>query len=73
MPAEGIDFAHRDDILSYEEIIRLAKVFSDLGVDKVRLTGGEPFVRKDIDVLLRSLSDVFAKVQFYRLISDLET
>ena len=62
MPAEGIDFAHRDDILSYEEIIRLAKVFSDLGVDKVRLTGGEPFVRKDIDVLLRSLSDVFAKV-----------
>ncbi|MDG1716511.1 MAG: GTP 3',8-cyclase MoaA [Saprospiraceae bacterium] len=62
MPAEGIDFAHRDDILSYEEIIRLAKVFSDLGVDKVRLTGGEPFMRKDIDVLLRSLSDVFAKV-----------
>ena len=62
MPAEGIDFAHRDDLLRYEEIIRLAKVFSDLGVDKVRLTGGEPFVRKDIDVLLRSLSDVFSKV-----------
>lgn len=62
MPAEGIDFAHREDILSYEEIVRLAKIFSDLGVDKVRLTGGEPFVRKDIAVLLRSLSDVFAKV-----------
>ena len=62
MPAEGIDFAHRDDILNYEEIIRLANVFSGLGVDKVRLTGGEPFVRKDIDVLLRSLSNVFAKV-----------
>ncbi len=62
MPAEGIDFAHREDILSYEEIVRLAKIFADLGVDKVRLTGGEPFVRKDIAVLLRSLSDVFAKV-----------
>lgn len=62
MPAEGIDFAHRDDILSYEEIIRLAKVFAGLGVHKVRLTGGEPFVRKDIDVLLRSLTEMFDKV-----------
>ncbi len=62
MPAVGIDFAHRDDILSYEEIIRLSKIFACLGVDKVRLTGGEPFVRKDIAVLLRSLSDVFSKV-----------
>lgn len=62
MPEEGIDFAHRDDILSYEEIIRLATLFSDLGVEKVRLTGGEPFVRKDIDVLLRSLTRLFGKV-----------
>jgi len=62
MPAEGIDFAHRKDILSYEEIIRLSKIFSELGVDKVRLTGGEPFVRKDIDVLLQSLSEIFSKV-----------
>ena len=62
MPAEGIDFAHREDILSYEEIIRLAKVFASLGVDKVRLTGGEPFVRKDIGLLLEQLSEVFTKV-----------
>ena len=62
MPAEGIDFAHRDDILSYEEIVRLAKVFAVLGVDKVRLTGGEPFVRKDIGLLLEKLSLVFPKV-----------
>jgi len=62
MPAEGIDFAHRNDLLSYEEIIRLAHIFSDLGVDKVRLTGGEPFVRKGIDQLLKSLSEIFPKV-----------
>jgi len=62
MPAEGIDFAHRDDILNYEEIIRLAKIFAALGVDKVRLTGGEPFVRRDIDVLLKSLTKIFARV-----------
>jgi len=62
MPAEGIDFAHRNDILSYEEIIRLAKIFAHLGVNKVRLTGGEPFVRKDMDVLLRSLSSIFSRV-----------
>ena len=62
MPEEGIDFAHRNDILSYEEIIRLSKIFSELGVEKVRLTGGEPFVRKDIDILIRALSKLFPKV-----------
>lgn len=62
MPEEGIDFSHRNDILSYEEIIRLAKIFADLGVCKVRLTGGEPFVRKDIDVLLSSLTQIFERV-----------
>jgi len=62
MPAEGIDFSDRADLLSYEEIIRLAKVFRQLGVNKVRLTGGEPFVRKDIHLLLRSLSDIFSSV-----------
>jgi len=49
MPEEGIDFADREDLLSYEEILRLANIFKHLGVSKVRLTGGEPFVRKDID------------------------
>lgn len=62
MPEEGIDFAHRSDILSYEELIRLSKIFSELGVHKVRLTGGEPFVRKDIDILIRALTRLFPKV-----------
>jgi cyclic pyranopterin phosphate synthase len=56
MPAEGIDFSARKDILSYEEILRLVRVFADLGVCKVRLTGGEPFVRKDIGSLIERIA-----------------
>ena len=62
MPEEGIDFADRSDLLSYEEIIRLSGIFRKLGVEKVRLTGGEPFVRKDIEILLRALCGIFPKV-----------
>ncbi len=62
MPEQGIDFADRKDILSYEEIIRLAKIIRELGVDKERITGGEPFVRKDISVLLQQLAAIFPKV-----------
>jgi len=62
MPAEGINFSERAELLTYEEIVRLAHVFRSLGVNKVRLTGGEPFVRKDIDQLLRSLSEIFPAV-----------
>lgn len=62
MPAEGIDFAERSDLLTYEEIIRLATIFKSLGICKVRLTGGEPFVRKDMDQLLGSLVQLFPRV-----------
>ncbi|MEE9437749.1 MAG: GTP 3',8-cyclase MoaA [Saprospiraceae bacterium] len=62
MPEEGIDFSKRADILSYEEIIRLSKIFKSFGVDKVRLTGGEPFLRKDIDKLLIQLTQIFTNV-----------
>ncbi len=62
MPEQGIDFAHRNDLLSYEEITRLAQIFRGLGVEKVRLTGGEPFVRKGIDQLIQQLCSIFPKV-----------
>lgn len=55
MPQEGIDFVPRDELLSYEEMIRLASIFKSLGVHKIRITGGEPFVRKDLGKLLRAL------------------
>ncbi len=56
MPHEGIDFVPREDLLSYEELLRLCNVFTDLGIRKIRITGGEPFVRKGIDNFLRELS-----------------
>lgn len=58
MPAEGIDFAKRSDLLSFEEIVRLVKIFASLGVNKVRLTGGEPFVRNDIQDLISKIIEL---------------
>lgn len=62
MPEEGIDFSNRQDLLSYEEILRLSKIFEELGVQKIRLTGGEPFVRKDIIKLIGNLTNIFSEV-----------
>ena len=45
MPAEGIDFAPRRELLSWPEMLRLVAELSDAGIDKLRITGGEPFVR----------------------------
>ncbi|MEA3348951.1 MAG: GTP 3',8-cyclase MoaA [Pseudomonadota bacterium] len=49
---------NREQILSYEEIVRLVRVLVNLGVDKVRLTGGEPLVRRHIDSLVARLNDI---------------
>jgi cyclic pyranopterin phosphate synthase len=54
MPEEAT-FAPRAHILTYEEIIRLAELMTRLGVDKIRLTGGEPTVRRDLPTLVRGL------------------
>ena len=51
-------FLHRDQILTFEEITRLARLFSAHGVRKVRLTGGEPLVRRDLPVLVRMLAEI---------------
>ena len=48
MPEEGIHKVHHKDILSIEEIEEIAKVFVKLGVNKIRLTGGEPLLRPGI-------------------------
>lgn len=48
MPAEGVDLTKKEGILKTDEIVRLADIFVKEGVDKIRLTGGEPTVRKDI-------------------------
>jgi len=56
MPAEGLPWLPREEILRYEEILRLARLFLELGATTIRLTGGEPLVRKDLDVLVRGLN-----------------
>lgn len=62
MPAEiyGPDFAFlpKSELLTYEEIERLAKIFVELGVEKIRLTGGEPLLRKDLPYLVEMLSKI---------------
>lgn len=55
MPENGVAPLRHEDVLSYEEILRLAKIFAALGVKKIRLTGGEPLVRKDLASLVRGL------------------
>jgi cyclic pyranopterin phosphate synthase len=58
MPAEGMPWLPKDQILTYEEIARFTRVCLDLGVTGVRLTGGEPTVRLDLPVLVRMLHEL---------------
>ena len=48
MPVEGVSLTEAEKILSTDEIIKIAELFVKEGVTKIRLTGGEPLVRKDI-------------------------
>lgn len=56
MPAEGINFAKNDALFTIEELAWLSTILVSQGINKLRITGGEPFVRKDLMVLLRHLS-----------------
>ncbi|MGI8607448.1 MAG: GTP 3',8-cyclase MoaA, partial [Gaiellaceae bacterium] len=56
MPAEGLEWLRRDEILSFEEIQRLVGIMAGMGVDEVRLTGGEPLVRRDLPTLVEMLA-----------------
>ncbi|MBV6459044.1 MAG: GTP 3',8-cyclase 1 [Fimbriimonadaceae bacterium] len=58
MPAEGLNWLPRMEVLSFEEIERLTRLFVSLGVDKIRLTGGEPTVRKDLELLIDRLAGI---------------
>jgi cyclic pyranopterin phosphate synthase len=56
MPYDEYVWIDRSEILTYEEVARLARIFVELGVEKVRLTGGEPLARKDLEILVSELS-----------------
>lgn len=60
MPEQGIDFVKRKELLTYEELIRLVDLLSENGVTKVRITGGEPFLRKGIMSFFKELSAIDA-------------
>jgi len=56
MPAEGLPWLKRSEILSYEEITRAVRIAASIGIEQVRLTGGEPLVRRGIMTLVGSLA-----------------
>lgn len=56
MPPQGIDWTPRADILSADEIVRLGRIFVGLGIEKIRLTGGEPLARRDIGRIAERLA-----------------
>jgi cyclic pyranopterin phosphate synthase len=58
MPAEGLPWLERDEILTFEEITRLVGLFAAMGVHDVRLTGGEPLVRRDFPRLAAMLAQI---------------
>ena len=58
MPEEGISLISHADILTYEELLRIVRVFAKEGISKVRLTGGEPLVRKGVVKFISSLSQI---------------
>ncbi|MGZ8647657.1 MAG: GTP 3',8-cyclase MoaA [Solirubrobacteraceae bacterium] len=58
MPAEGLPWLQRDALLSYEEIARLVRLLAAMGVQDVRLTGGEPLVRRDLWRLVEQLAGI---------------
>jgi cyclic pyranopterin phosphate synthase len=56
MPEEGITYVDRKDLMSFEEMYRMINAFGELGISKLRITGGEPFVRKGIMEFLEEIS-----------------
>lgn len=58
MPAEGLHWLSKADILSYEEIERITRIAVNLGIEQIRLTGGEPLVRRDVPELVRQLRTI---------------
>ncbi|MEX0718204.1 MAG: GTP 3',8-cyclase MoaA [Planctomycetaceae bacterium] len=58
MPADNVEFVNKAELLTFEEIERFVRVAVDLGVTKIRLTGGEPLVRRELDVLVKKLAAI---------------
>ena len=55
---KNFQFLPKSELLSYEEIVRISKIFASLGVKKLRLTGGEPLLRKNLSTLISELVSI---------------
>lgn len=58
MPAEGVPLKNHEDILSFSEIVDVVRFGAKQGIQKIRITGGEPLVRKDLSKLIRMISEI---------------
>lgn len=58
MPLEGLPWLHREQLLTYEEIERIVRAMASMGLERVRITGGEPLVRRDVHELVKLLAAV---------------
>ena len=58
MPADNVEFMPKESLLTFEEIERVVRIGVSLGIDRVRLTGGEPLVRRDLPILVQKLAAV---------------
>lgn len=63
MPEQGVELMPKAELLTFEEILRLVQISSEMGIKKVRLTGGEPFVRKDSLQLITAIRQQFPALQ----------
>jgi molybdenum cofactor biosynthesis protein A len=58
MPEEGLNWLQRKELMTYEEMLQICGLLVKMGIDKIRITGGEPFVRKDLMSFLSALSKI---------------
>ncbi len=58
MPEAGVALSPKSTLMTYEEILQIARTFVDMGVRKIRLTGGEPLVRKEVDFIIKGLGNL---------------
>ena len=58
MPADNVEFMSRDKLLTFEEITRIARIGAGMGIKRLRLTGGEPLMRKDLPTLVSMLTQI---------------
>ena len=58
MPPEGVEWKRHEDILSFEEILRIVSIMAGLGIQNIKVTGGEPLLRRGLPVFLEQLKNV---------------